>query len=91
MKKRPVSIFTAIVLIVLLGSLCAALVSLYGRIRALETENSRLQESVRRETAINDQLRYVVEHSDDDAVIAQVAREELGYVYPDETVYTAED
>ncbi len=91
MKKRPVSIFTAIVLIVLLGSLCAALVSLYGRIRALETENSRLQESVRRETAINDQLRYVVEHSDDDTVIAQVAREELGYVYPDETVYTAED
>lgn len=91
MKKRPVSIFTVIVILVLLLYLGFRLLDLGRRLRAADAENQALREEIAQESAKNDEMRYRVEHADEDEVIADVAREELGYVAPDETVFTPEE
>lgn len=87
MKKRRISIFTAIILVVLTGYMVWTLAGLYTRINGTRAKNQELSRAVERQSAENDEMRYAVEHSGEDEVISDAARRELGLVYPDETVY----
>ena len=79
--------FTVLVLLLLTGYMVWTLAGLYGRINTAEKQAEAQRQANGRLGAENDRLRYAVENSDDEAVIAQAARERLGLVYPDETVF----
>lgn len=90
-KNRRVSMFTALVLLVLIGYMAYTLAGLYTDVSAAGEAKEALEEDVRNRTEENDLLRYAVDHSDEDEVIADAARDKLGLVFPDETVFTTED
>ena len=66
------------------------LTGLYTKISDAKVRNQELSSMVDQQTAVNDEMRYAVEHSAEENVIADAARRELGLVYPDETVYGSE-
>ncbi len=90
-KRGRINIITAVVLVVLTVYMLCTLSGLYRKITRTAQENARLEQEVERQRAENDVMRYAVEHSNDDSVIEDAARRELGLVYPDETVYESGD
>ena len=90
MKKKRASMFTVLILLLLCAYMVWTLVGLYGQITALEASNDARRQQNRLLSQRNDALSYAVENSGEDEVIAQAARQELGLVYPDETVYTTD-
>lgn len=87
MRRKPASILTVIILVVLIGYMAFTLVGLYQKISAAQAEKTRLAQEIRSQQEENDAMAYAVAHQEDDRVIADVARRELGLVYPDETIY----
>lgn len=87
MKKKRASMFTVLVLLLLTGYMVVTLVGLYGKVSAAENQTEQQRQINRSLSQENDTMRYAVENSSEDEVIADAARRQLGLVYPDETVF----
>ena len=87
MKKKRTSMFTVLVLLLLTGYMVVTLVGLYGKVSAAENQTEQQRQINRSLSQENDTMRYAVENSSEDEVIADAARRQLGLVYPDETVF----
>lgn len=89
MKLKRTGIFTKIIIIALLIYGVASLVVLRARINEAESLRDSLSSTVADMTARNDEMRYALEHSEDESVLEDIAREN-DYVYNDEEVYKTE-
>lgn len=86
--KKP-GIFTWVIIAALLIYGVTTMVVLRARIDEAESVRDSLASKVADMTAKNDEMRYALEHSGDDAVLEDIARGD-GYVYNDEEVYKTE-
>jgi cell division protein FtsB len=54
---------------------------------AAKAEQDELRAKITEKEVSNAALEYDIEHSDDDEVIADIARDTLGFIYPGEKIY----
>jgi len=87
LKFKRASIFTKIIVVVLLIYAAVTLISLHSRIESAKADAAELARQVDEQTAANAELAYDVEHSNDDDVKEDIARDRLGMVLPGEEIY----
>ena len=91
MKLKKASIITKIIVFALVIFAGVTLVSIKSKTNDKTAENDALQQQINDMEVQNAELQYKVENSDDDDVLADVARDELGYVGPGEKVFYDSD
>ena len=89
MRLKRTGIATKIILGILAVYAVTAILSLRSRISEAREANSLLTAQAADIAAENDQLSYALENQDDDEVIRDIAREELGLGERGEMVYYA--
>ena len=91
MKLKKASIITKISVFALVIFAGVTIVSIKSKTNDKTAENDALQQQINDMEVQNAELQYKVENSDDDDVLADVARDELGYVGPGEKVFYDSD
>ncbi len=91
MKLKKAGIITKLVVIALLIYGLITLVVLVGKISDVNAEQDLLRQEAQELEIRNAELDYVIEHSTEDDVISDIARDELGLVEPDEQVFYDSD
>ena len=91
MKLKKAGIITKLVVIALLIYGLITLVVLVGKISDVNAEQDLLRQEAQELEIRNAELDYAIEHSTDDDVISDIARDELGLVEPDEQVFYDSD
>ena len=86
MKFKKASIFTTLVIAVLMLYAVISLVMVHRQTRQLQDRAATLQQQVSEMTQSNAELQYQIDHSEDDDMIESVAREKLGLVKPGEKI-----
>ena len=89
MRLRRTGTLTKIIIAILLVYAVVSLVRISAQRDARLAELADLRRQQADIAATIDDIQYKVEHSDDDDVIRDIAREELGLVEPDEQIYYA--
>lgn len=89
MRFKRAGIITWIIIAALFIYGVATMVVLRSKIDEAQSIRDSLANEVANMTAKNDEMRYALEHSDDDAVLEDIARGD-GYVYNEEEVYKTE-
>ena len=89
MKRKRAGILTKIIIAALLVYSIWMLADLHGRVREAENTRDELLQVEAALTAENSELRYAIDHKDDDSVMEDIARDE-GYIFQNEEVYYAE-
>lgn len=89
MRFKRAGIITWIIIAALFIYGVATMVVLRSKIDEAQSIRDSLANEVANMTAKNDEMRYALEHSDDDAVLEDIARGD-GYVYNEEEVYRTE-
>ena len=87
MRLRRTGTLTKIIIAILLVYAVVSLVRISAQRDARLAELADLKRRQADIAAEIDDIQYKVEHSDDDDVIRDIAREELGLVEPDEEIY----
>jgi cell division protein FtsB len=87
MKLRRASFTTKIVVFALIVYAAVSLINLRGRIAEARTRQAELRLEVTALEVANDELKYKLEHRDDDETIAAIGHDELGLTYPGERVF----
>lgn len=90
MKLRKAGTITIIVVVILIVYASARLISVRSQIEAAKDSQAELAQKAEDMEIANAEMEYSLENSDDDDVIAGIAREKLGFSYPDEQIF-AED
>ncbi len=90
MKKKRSGILTKVLLIAVLIYAAASLITMSGKIKAAEDERDFLQQQAQDLENENTDIKDKIENSEDEKVIEDVARAELGLVYPGEKVFVGE-
>ena len=75
MKFKKASIFTTLVIAVLMLYAVISLVMVHRQTRQLQDRAATLQQQVSEMTQSNAELQYQIDHSDDDDMFESVARE----------------
>lgn len=91
MKLKKAGIITKIVVIALLVYGLVTLVVLAGKIDDVKAEQALLSQEAQELEVQNAEMDYAIEHSTDDDVISDIARDELGLVDPDDKVFYDSD
>ena len=91
MKLKKAGIITKIVVIALLVYGFVTLVVLMGKIDDVKAEQDLLRQEAQDLEIRNAELDYAIEHSTDDEVISDIARDELGLVDPEDKVFYDSD
>ncbi len=86
MRFKRAGFLTKLVVLVLLIYLSIALLNQWGAIQGVQAQRDELQRQVADQRLENQQLQDAIEHSDDPAMLEQVARDK-GYVKKDEELY----
>ena len=86
MKLKQAGFLTKIVILVLLVYMAISLLNLRGQIEETQQLRDSLAQKVSSQQVENQKLADAVEHSDDPAMMEQVAREK-GYVKQGEVLY----
>lgn len=86
MKLKQAGFLTKIVILVLLVYMAISLLNLRGQIEETQRLRDSLAQKVSSQQVENQKLADAVEHSDDPAMMEQVAREK-GYVKQGEVLY----
>ena len=81
MKFKKASIFTTLVIAVLMLYAVISLVMVHRQTRQLQDRAATEM------TQSNAELQYQIDHSEDDDMIESVAREKLGLVKPGEKIF----
>ena len=87
MKFKKASIFTTLVIAVLMVYALISLFVVHRQTRQLQDRAATLQQQVSEMTQANAELQYQIDHSKDDDMIESVAREKLGLVKPGEKIF----
>ena len=87
MKFKKASIFTTLVIAVLMVYALISLFVVHRQTRQLQDRAATLQQQVSEMTQANAELQYPIDHSEDDDMIESVAREKLGLVKPGEKIF----
>ena len=87
MKFKKASIFTTLVIAVLMVYALISLFVVHRQTRQLQDRAATLQQQVSEMTQANAELQYLIDHSEDDDMIESVAREKLGLVKPGEKIF----
>ena len=87
MKFKKASIFTKLVIAVLMLYAVISLVMVHRQTRQLQDRAATLQQQVSEMPQSNAELQYQIDHSEDDDMIESVAREKLGLVKPGEKIF----
>ena len=87
MKFKKASIFTTLVIAVLMLYAVISLVMVHRQTRQLQDRAATLQQQVSEMPQSNAELQYQIDHSEDDDMIESVAREKLGLVKPGEKIF----
>lgn len=87
MKFKKASIFTTLVIAVLMVYALISLFVVHRQTRQLQDRAATLQQQVSEMTQANVELQYQIDHSEDDDMIESVAREKLGLVKPGEKIF----
>ena len=89
MKIKKASIFTKLIILAIIVYAVSSMVVIRGKIESARIHQAELEEQVAELSAENAEMEYAIEHSDDDDVIGDIARDKLGLVDQDEQVYYA--
>ena len=89
MRLKRTGITTKIIICILAVWAITTIVSLRGQISRTRQENEQLSATAADITAENEELSYALENQDDEEVIKDIARDELGLGEPGEEVYYA--
>lgn len=88
MKLKKAGLITKIVVVILVVYAATRLISLHSQIEnAKDIQDERAKYAETMETA-NAEMEYSLENSEEDDVIADIARDKLGMAYPDEEIYS---
>lgn len=87
MKLKRAGIITKLVIFALIVYASMTLINLRTQIDAARSEQEALKQKVTQIETSNAELKYEIEHSDDQDTIADVARDDLGLVAPGEKVF----
>ena len=87
MKFKKASIFTTLVIAVLMVYALISLFVVHRQTRQLQDRAATLQQQVSEMTQANAELQYLIDHSEDDDMIESVAREKFGLVKPGEKIF----
>ena len=87
MKFRPAGIITKIVILALALYAGISLITTKARIAEAETVKQGLENEIADVAQSNAELKYEIEHSQDDATIEDIARNKLGLVMPGEKIF----
>ena len=90
LKLKRWGIVLKIVMLALVVYAGFYLVNLCGRIDDAKVVLNSYQQQAEELEVSNASISYAIEHSEDESVLEQIARERLGYVYRNETIYTYE-
>ena len=87
MKLKRAGLITRIIIILLLIYALITLFGLRSKMAELKAENAALEQQKTELEVQNAELEYKLEHSDDDDVISDIARDELGLVGANDQIY----
>ena len=86
-KRQPVSIILAVICFTVFGYLLVSFISLQVEISAKKAALEELTGQYEQQLAENAELQAVLDGGNEEEYIERIAREQRGYVYPDERVY----
>lgn len=87
MKLKRAGIITKIVIFALITYASVTLINLRAQIENARATQDELEQQVTEKETSNAELKYEIEHSDDNDTIADVARDNLNLVAPGEKVF----
>lgn len=90
MKLKKAGLITKIVVAVLVVYAAVRLFGVHDQIEEAKAARKELTEQAQALEIENAAMRYALENSDEDSVKAQIARDRLGLVFPDEEVFAEE-
>lgn len=85
-KRTRASLFTKVLLVVLLAALGVQLRVLHGQVQEAQAEKDQLAQQVQLQQQENDALSQDIAEGNTREKMLEIAREELGYVEPNEIV-----
>lgn len=85
-KHTRASLLTKVLLVVLLGAMGLQLRSLHAQVQSAQTERDQLAQQVQAQQQENDALSQDIAEGSTQEKMLEIAREELGYVGPNEYV-----
>lgn len=85
-KRTRASLFTKVLLVVLLTAMGIQLRSLHAQIQEAQVEKDQLAQQVQDQQQENDALSQDIAEGNTREKMLEIAREELGYVGPNEIV-----
>ena len=88
MKLKKAGLATKIVLIVLVVYAATRLVIIHNQIEDAKKIQNELDSQAEAMETANAEMQYSLENSQDEDVIAGIARDKLGMAYPDEEIYS---
>ena len=87
MKVKRAGMATKMLVLVLLAALAVALLSTQAKLSAAQSERDDLARQVEEQREANAALADDIAHSDDPDYLADIARDKLGLLEPDEIVF----
>ena len=88
MKLKKASLITKIVVMILVVYAAASLITIHSQIEEAKVTREKLSQQAEEMETANAEMEYALENSEDEDVIAGIARDKLGLTYPDEQIYT---
>jgi cell division protein FtsB len=87
MKLKRAGIITKFIVLAMIVYATVRLVNIMTLINTAKAEQDGLRAKITAKEVSNAALEYDIEHSDDDEVIADIARDTLGLIMPNEKIY----
>ena len=87
MKVKRAGMATKLLVLVLLAALAVALLSTRAKLNVAQSERDELARQVEAQREANAELADDIAHSDDPDYLADIARNKLGLLEPDEIVF----
>lgn len=86
-KTKKHSVILAVLFCALVCYFVATFISLQTKVRAQEREVAELKKTYQQQIDDNAELQMIIDSGDEAAYIEKIAREQYGYVMPDERIY----
>ena len=87
MRFRRAGIITIVVIVVLMVYASVTLINMNKRINEAQAQQEALSQQVAEKEVSNAEIQYAIDNKDDDEIKADIARDSLGLVDPDEKVF----
>lgn len=86
-RRTRASLFTKVLVLALLAGIGWQLVSIRDQVESAEAEKAQLETQVQEQQQANDALAADIAEGGTQEKMEEIAREELGYVFPGERVF----